>query len=402
MTAAPLDDARRADPLYRRLDDLCRAPSWWRPADQGPSPGEGPAAAVVARDLSERDWLRVSVEEAAPGRPNVYAADGPDDRVELLILGHLDTVPPTPGWSQPAHSVSAGRYHALGAADTKGGIAAVLDAVERVGPTRGLGLLLYADEEYTFQGMQDFLRRHPAVKPARVLSVCGPPARMLSGCRGIIELELVVRGRPGHASRPWEGTSAVAALQAITDRLQAWVPAQPTLHRSVCNVAAVHAGSLVDEVPAGRRGPPPLSDTPNRIPDVAWSLVEVRPGGPELSAEGLEAQAQAALAAFNAGADFPARLDRFDVHFELVGYQSGPEAIAPFVRHFGHLHGGAHSDPGNSGYIDVAMLAAQRQCGAVCMGPLSGGAHAPDEWVDLAGLTAYRDGMVALLAERRA
>ena len=85
------------------------------------------------------------------------------------------------------------------------------------------------------------------------------------------------------------------------------------------------------------------------------------------------------------------------MHFELAGYQSGEAAIAPFVQHFGHLHGGAHSDPGTSGYIDVAMVAAQRQAGAVCMGPLSGGAHAPDEWVDLGGLAEYRDGMVALL-----
>lgn len=388
-------------PLLRLTDSLCRARSYWLPPADGPSPGEGEVAALIADNLERHPWLRVATELAAPGRPNVYAADCDDADVDLLIIGHLDTVPPTPGWTVDEFTVRDGRYHALGAADTKAGIAAVLDAVAKVGPTRGLGLLLYADEEYHFVGMRDFLARHPDVRPARVLSVCGPPAQMLTGCRGIIELELVVRGRPGHASRPWSGTSAVSALQAVTDRLQQWVPAQNTLHRSVCNLSAIHAGSLAAEVVPTGHGPPPMLDTANRIPDVAWALVEVRPGGPEVSAGGLHQQAQAALSAFNTGAEHDARLARFDVHFELTGYQSGESAITPFVRHFSHLHGGEHSDPGTSGYVDIAMLAGERGCGAVCMGPLSGGAHAPDEWVDLEGLGAYRDGMVALLADRK-
>ena len=336
------------------------------------------------------------MDEAAPGRPNVFARDCADADIELLIVGHLDTVPPTSGWTVAPHTVQDGRYCALGAADTKGGIAAVLDAIRDAGPTRGVGVLQYADEEYNFIGMKHFLRGHPSVRPARVLSVCGPPAQMLSGCRGIVELELVLRGFPGHASRPWSGTSAIDALWAVCARLGEWVPAQPTTHASVLNVASIHAGSRV-EAPADERGPPPMRATANRIPDVAWALVEVRAGGPEIHAAALQAQAQAALDAFNTGRDQPATFERFDLHFELTGYASGEAAIAPIARCFHDLHGGRRSEAAHSGYIDVAMLASERGSGAVCMGPNSGGAHAPDEWVDLESLRTYRDGMVRLL-----
>ena len=174
------------------------------------------------------------------------------------------------------------------------------------------------------------------------------------------------------------------------------MPAQPTTHASVLNVASIHAGSRV-EAPADERGPPPMRATANRIPDVAWALVEVRAGGPEIHAAALQAQAQAALDAFNTGRDQPATFERFDLHFELTGYASGEAAIAPIARCFHDLHGGRRSEAAHSGYIDVAMLASERGSGAVCMGPNSGGAHAPDEWVDLESLRTYRDGMVRLL-----
>jgi acetylornithine deacetylase/succinyl-diaminopimelate desuccinylase-like protein len=347
--------------------------------------------------LQALPWLTVATETAQPGRPNVWATDGDDEDVSLLIVGHTDTVPPTPGWTKPAFTVEDGRYYALGACDAKGGIAAVVDALAAAGPTQGVGILFYADEEYTFEGMRAFLDAHPGVRPQTVLSVCGPPAKMLDGCRGIIELELEVRGVPGHASQPWLGASATEALLAIIRHLQAWVPAQPAAHRSVLNVAALHAGSRTQEQADGH-GPPPTLATPNRIPDAAWALLEVRSGGEAVSATALEAEVHTSLTAFNDGREIPAMLERLTVHFALPGYASAPSAVAPFEVAFGHLHEGERCAPSAAGFIDVAMIAAERSCGAVCLGPLGGNGHAPDEWVDLESLEAYRDGVVRLLS----
>ena len=380
--------------LFDHLDALCRAESWW--AQDGSGPGEAEVAALLAERLGALPWLRVAVETTQPGRPNVWATDGADEDISLLLVGHTDTVPPTPGWTRPAHSTEGGRYYALGACDAKGGIAAVVDALERVGPTQGVGVLFYADEEYTFEGMRAFLDAHPRVQPEAVLSVCGPPEKMLEGCRGIIELEVEIRGVPGHASQPWLGASASEALLAVTHHLQAWVPAQPTPHRSVLNVAALQAGSRTD-ASATPQGPPNTVATPNRIPDAAWALLEVRSGGSAVSGAALEAEVRAALAAFNADRTCGATLERITVHFSLPGYASDSDSVAPFESAFQDLHHGERCAPSAAGFIDVALLAAERDCGAVCLGPLGGNAHAPDEWVDLERLEAYRDGVVQLL-----
>lgn len=383
--------------LFQHLDALCRAESWW--TGPGSSPGEAEVAALLADQLAQVPWLTVSTEEAAPGRPNVFAADCPDHEIDLLIVGHSDTVPPTPGWTKAPFSVEDGRYYALGACDAKGGIAATVDAVPAAGPTKGVGLLFYADEEYTFQGMRAFLDAHPQVRPSTVLSLCGPPERMLEGCRGIIEMEIEVRGVAGHASQPWLGVSAVDALEAITGHLRAWVPAQDTHHASVLNVAALHAGSRTGQ-PSGDHGPPRTMATPNRIPDAAWALLEVRTGGDAVSATTLEAEVRAALARFNAGRPHAAALERLSVHFALPGYASAHAAVAPVERCFSGLHAGQRCPPSEAGFIDVAMLADERGCGAVCLGPLGGNGHAPDEWVDLDSMERYRDALVALLQER--
>ena len=115
--------------LLDLTESLCRIPSWWRPSPMRgrlPVHNEMDVAERIAAELRQCPWLDVRIDEVAPGRPNVLAFDGDPAETELLIVGHIDTVPPSGGWSLPEHSVRNGRYHALGAADTKGAVAAGL------------------------------------------------------------------------------------------------------------------------------------------------------------------------------------------------------------------------------------------------------------------------------------
>ena len=87
-----------SEPLLELTDALCRIPSWWRPEDRPgkvPRHNEMALAERVAAELSKCPWLDVSIVEAAPGRPNVLAFDGNPAETEILVAGHLDTVPPS-------------------------------------------------------------------------------------------------------------------------------------------------------------------------------------------------------------------------------------------------------------------------------------------------------------------
>lgn len=385
------------DPALRLTDRLCRIDSYWAAGAQD----ERAVAAEIARHLAGFDWLTVQVEAVQPGRPNVIALDCDPGDVELLIVGHIDTVRPVPGWSIAPFTVQDGRYYALGAADTKAGIAATLDAIGRAGPTRGVGYLFYCDEEYNFLGMQHFVEAHAAVRPDWVLSVCGAPEKMQAGCRAIIEAELCLTGHAGHASRPHSGASTTAALAAIITHLDAVIPAIDTPLQTTINFGAVRAGSLAAGAEAWRAGPPTIDHAANRIPNAAWALVEVRAGGGAVTAERLRAEVDRALAAFNADRTLPVEVFDWTVNFELPGYLSSRERLGPFEDAFAAVHQGAYADPGQTGYLDVALLVARCNAAAICMGPLKGNEHAPDEWVAVDSLLRYRDGVTRLLARWR-
>ncbi|MFT5682973.1 MAG: acetylornithine deacetylase/succinyl-diaminopimelate desuccinylase-like protein [Myxococcota bacterium] len=383
--------------LMTLVDQLCRIRSFWRPEEPGCD--ESAVAGFIAEHLRRFPWLTVRIEAVAPGRLNVVAFDGPEADTRLLIAGHIDTVLPVQNWTVPEHTVRDGRYHALGAADAKGAIAAALDAIGRVGPTQGVGYLLYCDEEYHFDGMKDFVARHPAVRPEHTLSLCGASAALMLGCRGLIELEFTLTGHPGHASRPYTGRSATHACTRVLAALSRWCRAHSTPNRTVINVAAIHAGSLAPEARIGTGGPPAVLATPNRIPDVAWVLIELRVGDPRVTAETLTAAIAAEIAAVNEGEEKHIKLADVQVHLDMPGYTSAEDLTEPLITPFAAVHCGRIAPVEETGYLDVALLCVRDRSAALCMGPDKGGAHGPDEWVDVESLIAYRDGLVSLIGQ---
>ena len=98
--------------------------------------GEGPAAALVADRMRAFGWSPL-VEEAAPDRPNVIAVlDGGRPGPTLMFEGHTDVV--TEGdraaWTYDPFGgeIVDGRLYGRGAADMKGGLAAMIFAAAAV------------------------------------------------------------------------------------------------------------------------------------------------------------------------------------------------------------------------------------------------------------------------------
>src|SRR5262249_16667293 len=86
------------------------------------------AELLRGRQADEVQIIDVARPEGTPSA-YVYARFG---RPRFLVNAHLDTVPPNADWiSDPfLPRIDAGRLYALGAADTKGAIAAILCALE--------------------------------------------------------------------------------------------------------------------------------------------------------------------------------------------------------------------------------------------------------------------------------
>lgn len=220
MRAAPVD----GDAVVALCRELVRIPSVNRP-EAGLN--EQPAAELVAERMRSFGW-RPLVEEVAPGRPNVIAVlEGDRPGPTLLFEGHTDVVSEgdPDDWSHDPFGAEVvdGRLYGRGAADMKGGVAAMLHAVHAVSSSGAFpGRIVVAalvDEEGMMLGVKDFVRRGHADDIDAAI-ICEPEAgEVCTTQKGAIRLRLSARGRMAHGAMPEHARNPIAALGLLLEGL---------------------------------------------------------------------------------------------------------------------------------------------------------------------------------------
>lgn len=157
---------------------------------------------------------------------NMVATLGPmtsDNKVELALVGHTDTVPYDANWTEALKLTARdGKLYGRGACDTKGFIAAAFTAIEacEMGKLRRpLALVLTADEEVGCLGAKH-LAEIRAIS-ARY-SIVGEPTSLqpVRAGKGYCLAEIIVRGREGHSAYPELGASAIFRAARVVRHLE--------------------------------------------------------------------------------------------------------------------------------------------------------------------------------------
>ncbi|HEX2272125.1 MAG TPA: acetylornithine deacetylase [Pyrinomonadaceae bacterium] len=143
--------------------------------------------------------------------------------VELALVGHTDTVPYDPNWSEATNLTERdGKLYGRGSCDTKGFIAAALTAAESIDRSRlqkPLALIFTADEEIGLIGAKR-LAQSKAVHPR--YSIVGEPTSLkpIRAGKGYSLAEVIVKGREAHSAYPALGASAVFRAARLINRLE--------------------------------------------------------------------------------------------------------------------------------------------------------------------------------------
>lgn len=196
---------------------------------------------------------------------NLLAGEPGAPGTAVLLNSHLDTVPPSDGWtSDPFTPVMQGdKIMALGSNDAGASVVSMLSAFasmkEKLEKRMNLMLLISAEEEVSGEhGITSVL---PALGKLEAVIV-GEPTGMAPAVaeRGLMVLDGEVRGKAGHAARS-EGDNAIYGamkdIQAIRElefgEESQWLPAP---------------GAQVTMITAGTRH--------NVVPDLCRYVVDVR------------------------------------------------------------------------------------------------------------------------------
>ncbi len=350
-----------AEDLRRRLAELVAFDT------QNPMGQSRPLAEKLAGDLRAVGAGDVEMLEAG-GHHSVFATFG-NDAPRLMVNAHLDTVPANAGYTaSPLKLVERdGRLHGLGACDTKGAIAAILQALatrkaEGRQP-RGVAVLFSGDEERHNASLIGFLASGLARGIERVI-VCEPTGGKIGHRhRGIGSAEATTTSPGGHSSRadvvPNPMTALARGAVALDDFRRRHEQLGPEGFKGLClNVAALDGGVAF-----------------NVIPSRATLRMSLRPA-PGADVLALLAQAEAEVRKAAAPQEITWQV-----------FHQSPTFATRDLRSFGPLLGDRVETPVDLAFWTEAALFSAAGMDAVVFGPgRIEQAHAPDEFVEPAEL----------------
>lgn len=217
------------------------------------------------------EWIRGRIPEGlttetlhhSPGRASlIVKLEGKENHGGTAFAGHLDTVavPDPDRWSSPPHegAVKGGALFGRGSADMKGGVAAMLLALEHLAGMPGrlekpVYFCFTADEEAGGRGIRSIVDGH-YLDDVDELIVCEPSNEMISNSeKGALWLKITVSGVSSHASRPNIGTNAVEFACRLGKKIKVLVesePPHPVLGRSTASVTRFSGGIMTNIIPS--------------------------------------------------------------------------------------------------------------------------------------------------------
>ena len=352
---------------------------------------EEPAAELVVEQMRAFGW-DPEVDVVAPGRPNVVATiDGGRPGPTLMFEGHLDVV--TEGsldqWSHDPFGaeLADGRIWGRGAADMKGGVAAMLFAADELCRRGGfpgrlvLGALV--DEEGMMIGAKDFVARGRA--DGVDAAICCEPegGEICHVAKGALRLRIDLTGKMAHGAMPFQGRNPNRAAGAVLTALADLESELQTLHGEHPHLGLVWVTPTVL-----RAGDPPQM---NVMPKDASIWVDVRTI-PSVDHDELvdEVRRRAADVAGRTGVDARASTS------STTARPWPRPRTTPLVRALWDAHAAVGASPprlgGVPGATDGTVLTSRGGIPTVVYGP--GGkwiAHQADEFVEVADLLAHAD-----------
>ena len=255
--------------------------------------------------------------------------------VELALVGHTDTVPYDPAWTDALKlTESDGKLFGRGACDTKAFIAATLTAIESIDLKKlknPLALIFTADEEIGCLGA----KRLGDARPFNArYAIVGEPTSLqpMRAGKGYCLAEVAVRGREAHSAYPQLGASAIFRagrlinrIEEIAEDLKSDARAEFDPPYTTLNVGLIEGGTAKNIVAGECRFTLEWRTIPGQESDYVLNLV--KRAVDELQA--LDSDFQCKLVAARADESFETRADSPLVHFleKLSNQSSGTVAF---------------------------------------------------------------------------
>lgn len=346
--------------------------------------GEADIAAGLTGWMEGRGFIVTRIEET-PGRPNLVGVlKGSGGGRSLMLNGHVDTVTVAGYHGDPFDPrIDGNRLYGRGSYDMKAGVAAMLVAADRAARRGHVGgrlagdiiVACVADEEHSSIGTEQVLKHFRADA-----AIVTEPSNLeiTIAHKGFVWFDIVVEGRSAHGSRPDLGVDAIVKAGKLLSALEVEAMrlrdgrSDPVVGPGSVHASLISGGLEMSSYPGECR----ISIERRTIPGETI-------GGVEAELDSILARLRAEDPEFRAS--FSRGLSREPLEISrnapiIAALQSA--ARIRLGRELGFV--------GMTGWTDCALIAAAGIPGCL-VGPGGDGAHAAEEWVDIASTEQLAD-----------
>lgn len=170
----------------------------------------------------------------------------------VMLSAHIDVVP----GKKELFSLSekAGKLYGRGVMDMKFAIASYLAFVDGIKDSIAdydFGIMVTSDEEVGGRNGTGWLVQELGYKPKiAIVPDGGENWQLETFTKGVQWIKLEAAGKATHASRPWEGESAIHRLLGAIDEIRKLVPEEPVRTGSYLSVGTIEGGSTANQLAA--------------------------------------------------------------------------------------------------------------------------------------------------------
>ena len=348
-------------------------------------------------DSPALDAVQIEELEVLPERRNLkVTVPGVSDEAQLVYICHMDTVTLGDGWDANTPPLGAtvrdDKLYGRGACDMKGGlacaIAALVHTLERVAavgalPRRGFSLICSVDEEDFMRGSEAAIDAGWVGSREWVLDTEPTDGQIQVAHKGRTWFEIEMAGVTAHASQPWKGADAVAAMAEVVCSLRrtfATLPVHDGLGPSTITFGQIEGGYR-----------------PYVVPDHAKVWVDMRLTPPTDTTAAINMVEQAIAAAEDA---VPGCHGSYTVTGDRPAIERDPSSplLAALKRAADDVTDADTTVGFFTGYTDTAVIAGKtgnRNCMSYGPGSLAL-AHKPNEYVSHADIVRCQNVLIAL------
>lgn len=388
------------DFAWRLAQDLVKIDS------SDPGAYEGEIERFIKRLIEQRlaqfdcpalDAVQIEELEVLPGRRNLMVTvPGLSDEPRLVYICHMDTVTLGDGWDADTPPLGAtvrnDKLYGRGACDMKGGLACAIAALvhtfvraaaEGELPRRGFSLICSVDEEDFMRGSEAAIDASWVGSREWVLDTEPTDGQIQVAHKGRTWFEIEMAGVTAHASQPWKGADAVAAMAEVVCALRhafAALPVHDELGPSTITFGQIEGGYRPYVVPDHAKVWVDMRLTPPTDTAAATRMVEQAIAGAEAAVPGCHGS-------YTVTGDRPA-IERDPTSPLLAALKRAADDATGADTTVGFF----------TGYTDTAVIAGMtgnRNCMSYGPGSLAL-AHKPNEYVPHADIVRCQQVLIAL------